>query len=114
MAGKSSGDALAAGLIGLGLGLLVGAALTGGRPERRAASFARIRDRLQSAGLRLLAAEVARSADAAVWVLTLELPDQRVRTLQAPLRSGEDPDAAPVCDSVADRVIDYVFRSENS
>jgi hypothetical protein len=110
MATKSS-PALAGILLALGLGALIGAALSTGAVDKRSASLQRIRDGLAVAGIKLITAELGRDRDRSIWVLTMEIPGRGILTLNAPLDPGQDPHAFSTCDMVAERVRNHVQLS---
>jgi hypothetical protein len=103
MANKSN-SAQGGVLLAFGLGALVGAALSGGTIDRRAASLRRIGDGLAIAGIKVINGEVGRDRDRSIWVLTVEVPGRGVLTFNAPLDRGQDPHAISTCDAVAERV----------
>lgn len=104
MANKN--DALVKGLLGLGLGVLVGAAISSA--SQRNASKERLRARLAEGDVALLEADVGRQGDHSVWVLTVEVPNQGVLTVQAALLPGQDPHTYSTCDEVAKRVLQHL------
>lgn len=101
------GAAVVAGLLGVGLGALVTAALVS-RPAPREMFERRLRERLAGRGVELAAANLARGPGAPVWILTLRLP-AGLMTVQAPLPADADPLALPLADEVASRVAAYLM-----
>lgn len=94
---------------------VVGSARRASRPpvDARAAFLARLSRRLSDSSYALLRCELGRESAGAkrgVWMLTLELPNQNVLTLRAPLAADQDPFAADVCDDIAGRVIAHLSK----
>lgn len=97
-------NAAAAGLFGLGIGMVLGA-MASGASERRIASSRRIRERLGQAGIKLVTAELGRTPTGPAWVVTVESPEHRIKTMNAQLGADQDPHSDATCEEVADRVI---------
>jgi hypothetical protein len=108
--GGDNSALLAAGL--LGLGVLVGAAVLSGSADRRAIFTQRLREQLQLRNIELLAANLGRDAQRAIWVLTLRLPNQHVLTLHAPVDPKHDPLAPELAFDVAARAIAFVTHRQ--
>ncbi|HEX2684968.1 MAG TPA: hypothetical protein VHN14_00035 [Kofleriaceae bacterium] len=104
---NENGTALAAGLVGVGAGALIGAALTN-RPESRAIFATHLQRGLTPAGIVLAAANLGRSDTGPVWVLTLRLPTGSLLSLQAAVNPGIDPLEPDLGDAVAQRIIAYL------
>lgn len=104
---RDHGAAIVAGLVGVGIGALVTAALLS-RPNPREVFEQRLRERLSNFGVMLAAAHLARGPAAPVWVMTLRLP-AGLMTVQAPLSADADPVALPLADEVASRVAAYLM-----
>jgi hypothetical protein len=102
-----SGTPLAAGLVGLGAGALIGAALTH-RPEPRAIFVNHLQEGLTPAGIALSAADLGRSDSGLVWVVTLRLPTGSLLTVQAAVDPGIDPLEPNLGDAIAQRIIAYL------
>ncbi len=101
------GTALAAGLVGVGAGALIGAALTY-RPEPRVIFAGHLQRCLTPAGIVLVAATLGRSVTGPVWVLTLRLPTGSLLSLQAAVDPGIDPLEPHLGDDIARRIIAYL------
>ena len=99
--------ALAAGLVGLGVGALIGAALAA-QPDPRAIFMSRLRTGLASAGIALVAADLGRGLVGPVWMLNLRLPDGSLMNLQAPVDPAVNPLTPILGDGIAHRVITYL------
>lgn len=93
---------------GLGLGVFVGAAVAAGSPQKRQASSNQLADKLKRVGIKLVTAELGRTPNGAAWVLTMEAPDQRVVTVNASLRSDQDPHSADTSNDVVERVVRHL------
>ena len=103
------GAALAAGLMGLGVGAIIGAALAT-QPDPHTVFMSRLREGLAPAGIGLVAADLGRGLLSPVWVLTLRLPNGNLMNLQAPVAPATNPLAPVLGDGIAQRIIGY-FRS---
>jgi hypothetical protein len=95
--------AVAAGAVGFGLGALMAAAMSSGTDPRNTFVM-RLRDRLATRGVGLVAAELGRHNGEPTWVLTLQLPNQHVVGVHAPVERGLDPFAIEESDAIAVRV----------
>lgn len=104
----TTGNSFAAGLLGLGWGSLVGAAVASGSPQRRLASSVLLTEKLKHAGIRLVAAELGRMPSGPAWVLTIETPDQQVMTLNVLLQAEQDPHSADTSEEIVSRVLRYL------
>lgn len=104
--GNDAGAAITAGLVGLGLGALVTAALMS-PPSPREAFEQRLRASLAQRGIALAAAELGRGLTAPVWVLTLRLP-AGLMNVQAPVAPPADPVAPALADEIAQRIAAYL------
>jgi hypothetical protein len=67
----------------------------------------RLRDQLTARGVALVAAELGRTGEQGLWVLTLQLPNQHVITVHAPVEPSFDPLALEVADHIALRVLQH-------
>jgi hypothetical protein len=103
------GAALAAGVVGLGLGALIGAAFAN-HPDPHTTFMNRLRQGLDPRGITLAAADLGRGVAGPVWVLTLRLPNGSLMNLQAPVDPGVAPLAPPLADAIAQRAIGYLHR----
>lgn len=104
---NQSGTALAIGLVGVGAGALIGAALTN-RPEPRAIFVNHLQRGLTPAGIVLAAANLGRGVTGPVWVLTLRLPTGSLLSLQAGVDPGIDPLEPHLGDAIAQRIVAYL------
>lgn len=106
--GDSKLPLLAAGAVGFGVGALVAATMS--RPVDPQSSFsARLRERLAARSVGLVAATFGRLNGMPTWVLTLELPNQHVMAVHAPVEAGQDPFAREVSDDIAVRVFQHLL-----
>lgn len=78
--------------------------------DLRAAFLDRLGNRLRARSFGLVTGEFGRERANAVWMLTVQLPNQHVLTLRAPVESGADPFAPEVCDGIAKRVIAFLAK----
>lgn len=79
--------------------------------DRRAGFLDLLSNRLRARSLALVSAEFGRQANHPLWMLTLELPNQHVITVQAQLDDNvEDPFAPAVCEDVARRLIKHFAK----
>lgn len=107
----SSGNSFAAGLLGLGLGTFVGAAVAAGSPQRRKESSALLAEKLRRAGVGLVSAELGRTLSGPAWVLTIEASDKGVTTVNVSLLAEQDPHSAETAQEIVDRVLRYLHPS---
>jgi hypothetical protein len=101
------GAALAAGLVGLGMGALIGAALTN-RSDPHATFVNRLLGNLAPSGLTLAAADLGLGPTGQVWLLTVRLPNGNLMNLQAPIDPGVLPLEPSLADTIAQRIITYL------
>lgn len=101
------GAALAAGLVGLGVGALIGAAFAN-QSDPHTTFMSRLQGGLAPAGIALAAADLGRGVSGPVWVLTLRLPDGSLMNLQAPVDPGVYALAPALGDAIAQRIIVYL------
>jgi hypothetical protein len=78
--------------------------------DRRGTFIERLSRQLEGERCSLVRAEFGREATRGVWILTLELPNQHVVTLRAPVAANADPLAPKVCDDIAARVIAHLSK----
>jgi len=104
---NDNSTALAAKLVGVGAGALIGAALTN-RPEPRAVFANHLQRGLAPARIALVAANLGRGINGPVWVLTLRLPTGSLLSLQAAVDPGIDPLAPQLGDAIAQRIVAYL------
>ena len=105
---KRSSERVALGALALGLGALVAVAVSGGgSADRRSTFIANLRERLRLRGIELISAELGRIVEKQAWVLTLQLPNQHVTTVHAPVDPPRDPLADDVCEEIATRVVQH-------
>jgi hypothetical protein len=97
-----------AGIVGVGVGLLLATALSNNGTEQRAAFARNLSTRLEARGIRLLASELARASTGVIWVLTLQLASQHVMTLHAPVNGQTDPFSMAASADIAERVAHYI------
>lgn len=113
MASKASEEKLAAGLLGLGIGVLLGAALSNdGMTPRRAAFTQSLRAHLAQHRLDLLGVEFARTDDKPLWILTLGLGERKIMTLHASVDPPRDPFAPETAAWVSDLLVRYLRSQE--
>lgn len=102
------GAALLGGAVGLGIGALLGAAMTAPR-DRRVAFMAQLNDQLAGRGVTILSAELGRAEKGLVWLLGMELPNRAVLSVQAPLGLGTvDPYSIAVVNDLRDRIVEFL------
>lgn len=90
---------------------LLGAAFASSDPvDRRTTFVQRLREQFQPYGLRVLSADLGQDRQGHVWVLALQLPDQRVQTLHVGIAQGQDPLSDATCDDVVRRVVRHLQR----
>jgi hypothetical protein len=102
---------LMAGLVGIGIGVIVGAAIANNTAERSAAFSRSLSEYLAQRGIRLLASNLGRSGQGPVWVLTLQLPNDHVLTLNATVPGGMDAMASATSANIAARVVEHIEAS---
>jgi hypothetical protein len=88
------------------------AAIRTSRPaiSDHAAFLDRLSNLLRAREYTLVRAEFGREATRAVWMLTIQLPNQHVLTLRAPLEPSEEPFSPKVCEDIAKRVIAHLAK----
>jgi len=107
-ASGSGGDAVATFILGVGAGVLVGAAVSAAASSRRAAFSDRLRVGLERNGIRLLSANLGRNGRKPVWVITVERADGVVQTLHGPLAADAEPYALATCDRIVARLVRHL------
>jgi hypothetical protein len=107
---RRGNDGAAAVLAIAGLGVLVAAAIaSGGSSDRRSSFIGRLRQRLSVRGISLITADFGRVDQVPTWILTLQLPNQHVATLHAPVEHGADAFSNETCDQIVERVAQRVL-----
>ena len=76
--------------------------------EKRKAFAGRVHKFLILSDVKLISSELGRDASRAIWILTVLLPNQRILTLHAPVRSPYDPYAPQTVMSVVFRALRYL------
>lgn len=99
---------IAAGLVGVGLGMLIGAAIASDSTNKRAIFTNSVRALLAARHVDLLGAELGRNAGQAIWLLTMRLPGGQVLTAHVPVGLSQEPLAPQTARSVADRVVAHL------
>ena len=89
----------------MGRAVVAVAARASGNVDRRAAFLRRLEDTLGTKGVSLLASELGREAAQAVWLLTVQLPNQAVLSVRAAVLAGQDPLDPELGADIALRVI---------
>jgi hypothetical protein len=108
MAKPGDNDALVAGVLGFGLGMLIAGAMSGNAPEQRTNFRSRLRETLANHYVDLVNAVVASGPAGREWRITMQLPDRRVLTVSAPLGPQQDALSVATCDEVSTRVLRYL------
>lgn len=103
----SDGNKLGAGFVGLGVGALVGAALTS-RSDRHAAFMNRLLATLAPAGISLVAADLGQDESGPVWLLTVRLSNGHLMNFQARVDPGDAPLEPSQGERIAHRIITYL------
>lgn len=101
------GKAIAAGLLGFGLGALLGAALMS-PPKPRAVFERRVREGLAQHEIGLASAELGRGSATLVWLLVLKLPTGSLMSVQAIVPPHTDPVAVELADDIVLRIVEHV------
>lgn len=102
---SKEGDALAAGVVGLGIGLLVGAAIVSNSSDRHAQFVGTLNTALMRRGIILRSANLGRDVTRPIWALTLRLPNQHIVSVHAPIDPPGDPLNTAFCEGMADQVM---------
>ena len=82
--------------------------------DRRTAFVQRLRERLVLHEFTLIAADLGRTGTLALWVLTLQLPNQRVITVHAPLEHAIDPVGLGAVDPIVLRILKHFDKGLES
>ncbi len=108
MAKQGAEEMIAVGLVGVGLGMLIGAAIASDSTNKRATFTNSVRALLAARHVDLLGAELGRNAGQAIWLLTMRLPGGQVLTAHVPVSPSQEPLAPQTARSVADRVVEHL------
>ena len=81
--------------------------------DERSKFLERLRAELAKTGVKLEVAELGRSGDQPLWVLTLALPGGSIVTVHAPLERGTDPTGLTTADEIALRFFQHLLRSRS-
>lgn len=68
----------------------------------------RLRLKAQGAPVQLMSAELGVAAGQTIWILGVQMPNQHVMTLHAPMVPGTDPTSDATCDDIATRLTNWV------